>query len=139
MDDLIAFLRARLDEDETLAQAAISALGAADGNPGWPDYETFRTPALDTAEEYLERFQPARVLREVEAKRRLVELHLPEPLSETDRQLFGFTLKCAGESWVCYGDGEDIVPWPCDHLKLLALPYADHPEYRADWQPSTES
>jgi hypothetical protein len=25
--------------------------------------------------------------------------------------------------------------YPCDTLKLLALPYADHPDYRDEWRP----
>jgi hypothetical protein len=29
-----------------------------------------------------------------------------------------------------YGGGQD---WPCPTLRLLALPYADHPGYEPEW------
>ena len=51
----------------------------------------------------------SRVLRECEAKRAVVELH---PCDDC-------------------GMGDD----PCRTLKILALPYADHPDYREAWRP----
>lgn len=67
--------------------------------------------------------EPERWRAEVEAKRRLVELH---------RSYGGY-----GE--YCNECDKDDPPssdgWPCDTLKLLALPYADHPDYRQEWKP----
>jgi hypothetical protein len=54
--------------------------------------------------------QTARVLAECEAKRRIVEA-------------------CAD---VLAYDAEAL---PQDVLRLLALPYADHPDYRQEWKP----
>lgn len=54
--------------------------------------------------------QPDRVLAECEAKRRIVDRY-----SGCD--------DC--------GAGDD----PCDALRFLALPYADHPDYRKEWRP----
>jgi hypothetical protein len=76
MDDLIAFLRAQLDEDERVA-------AAADG-PGWgPD-----SPLIDGRElAHIARWDPARVLAEVEAKRRVIDvLRGYEPNDEWDTQ-----------------------------------------------------
>jgi hypothetical protein len=27
------------------------------------------------------------------------------------------------------------VPWPCDTVRLLAIVFADHPDYRNEWRP----
>ncbi len=58
------------------------------------------------------RWDPARVLAECDAKRRIVERW----------QL--------GE-----GDPEDHHPVPDEVLRLLALPYADHESYQPEWRP----
>jgi hypothetical protein len=123
LDDLIAFLRARLDEDE---QAAV----AAAGQPAYFDWEVHeagprKQPEIrvtgksnqvvggvdDIAAEHIARHDPARVLREVEAKRRLIQW-------------------C---EWI-RGDFSGSDVWK-DVLPLLALPYADHSDYRAEWRP----
>jgi hypothetical protein len=52
-----------------------------------------------------------RVLAECEAKRRIVAEHEGEPSCET-----------------CY-----LVDAPCPTLRLLALPYAGHEDYREGW------
>ena len=80
MDDLIAFIRARLDEDEAVARRNIGAepgkqngLGDTEGGgPVWPDYQTFDSDDLTAATEYIDRFRPLRALREVAAKRAIV-------------------------------------------------------------------
>lgn len=99
MDDLIAFIRARLDEDEAAAKSA---------RPGPWDYETevggfgpvgcvmmplgnhkgtrtgltaftpLGTQDAATAA-HIARHDPARVLREVAAKRAILALHTPLP------------------------------------------------------------
>jgi hypothetical protein len=50
---------------------------------------------------------------ECEAKRRIVELHRAKDN--------GFCTHC---NW----------KWPCVTLRLLALPYADHPDYQPEWR-----
>jgi hypothetical protein len=55
------------------------------------------------------------VLREVEAKRQIIDEHHPiDPCDAHDASLRSV---------------------PCDTLLLLALPYADHPDYRETWTP----
>ncbi|SDJ39880.1 DUF6221 family protein [Streptomyces indicus] len=68
---------------------------------------------------------PARVLREIEAKRRILARHVLSP-AEGD----------PGRPWDdaddCLYDGE---PWPCPDLRDLALSYADRPGCRDEWRP----
>jgi len=123
LDDLLAFLRARLDEDERSAVAAA-------GQPSYYDWEVHEADSHeqpevrvkgkthqvaggidDSTAEHVARHDPARVLREVEAKRRLIQW-------------------C---EWMV-GDFRGSDVWK-DVLPLLALPYADHSDYRDKWRP----
>ncbi|MEV0149084.1 MULTISPECIES: DUF6221 family protein [unclassified Nonomuraea] len=115
VDDLIAFLRARLDEDEQAAldwQQHKQVLTEQFMNdPHRKHVRLRREPVTDarlSEYAYHDRFEPARVLREVEAKRALVGLW--SRASSDDRR--------GGYS-----------------LRTLALPYADHPDYRHEWRP----
>src|SRR5689334_2114656 len=88
VDDLIAFLRARLDEDEAGARAAkqdLSGLWTFVQTPGGRSkvtddlgYSVSETDDVDSqpwfAQPHIARWDPARVLAEVEAKRRIVDL-----------------------------------------------------------------
>lgn len=97
--DLEAFLRARLDDDERKARAAKGR------------NLTVSLPAFMV--DHLTRWDPARVLREVRVKRRILEL--------------GICCACAVEKQ------------PCDHrdatLRLLAFSYSTHRDYRQEWRP----
>jgi hypothetical protein len=140
--DLAEFLRARLDEDERIAR------GVQDGSPPWdgqwiPDgphalrtrnghvlaCSTVTTDGRDLPidlkpglVEHWARHDPARVLAEVAAKRRL--------LDETYPELQWADSAAAGE-W--NADQEAAL----DFLKILALPYAGHPGYRPEWAPGS--
>ncbi|WP_328678224.1 DUF6221 family protein [Streptomyces sp. NBC_00322] len=68
---------------------------------------------------------PARVLRDVEAKRRVLARHtLGPPIGDPE-------LPWDNRS-DCHYDGED---WPCPDILDVALPYASHPDYREQWRP----
>lgn len=72
----------------------------------------------DTDAAHIARHDPARVLAECDAKRRIVADHAS-------------THECPKDGDSCgWWDGE-----PCDVIRLLALPYADHPDYRDEWRP----
>ncbi|MFI7644087.1 DUF6221 family protein [Nonomuraea sp. NPDC049400] len=120
--DLVDFIRARLDEDERIARDA-------DG--------ISRDTLLDLYEDLIQsrpldgqrrlfgifigRFTSGRMLADIQAKRRLVDWHTDQhDLLASARPTVG----CR-----CY-DG-----WPCTTLRLLALPYASHHEYRTEWRP----
>ena len=138
MTTLTEFLLARIAEDETVAQAAAAAgrprggWGSEDGVAGeqwvrrrsesgmvytpavenradaalWDDEGgcDYMAPAPEVGE-HIARHDPARVLAECEAKRRIVEMDFER----------------YGEQWAV--------------LAALALPYVDHPDYRAEWRP----
>lgn len=131
MDDLVAFLRARLAEDEAVARAVEDRSAPWDGQWVADGPDALRTrnghvlayghrttdgrdlpiPLKPKLAAHWARHDPARVLREVEAKRRIVERYAW--LRE-----HGDT---GGAAWV---------------LPLLAAAYADHPDYRPEWAPT---
>lgn len=131
-DELVQFLRNRLKDDEDYARNAF-----ADHNDAGPDWYEQWSGALNIGEaedlvltndsavsRFMARHDPARVLREVEAKRRTLDDVLPTMQADE--------LRIAGE----WGVGSDPVREASDDLlSLLALPYANHPEYRPEWAP----
>jgi hypothetical protein len=158
--DLVEFIRQRLDEDEAAARAA-SAGGrwryeGGESIGAWTLYDehwriasltTYRYDEYDYAErmpsarhpnyvdadangEHIARHDPARVLREVEAKRAMlgmcVVLLNPPPLlsgtSSTASRLEGIARDADRRQATLF-------------LHALALPYADHPDYREEWRP----
>jgi hypothetical protein len=131
MDDLVQFLRNRLSDDEQAAKAAASELGAdwyySDGSVlARREDDMVATGSQSFMErergEHIARHDPARVLREVDAKRRILNDVLPTMQADE--------LRIAGE----WGVGSDPVREASDDLlSLLAPPYADHPDYRSEW------
>ncbi|WP_338683897.1 DUF6221 family protein [Streptomyces acidiscabies] len=119
MDDLVAWLRVQLDEDERTALAASPGPWSVNAESdevlavdGVTVAEGFALSGgqLRATTEHIAEHDPARVLREVEALRRIVDRYAW--LRE-----HGDT---GGTAWV---------------LPLLALPYADRPGYREEWRP----
>lgn len=126
--DLAEFLLARIAEDEAVARAAITRtsdgeharwVATEDGDSVYLDIlgATVATGpyggGIGDEAHHIGRWDPARVLAECEARRRIV------------------LLTGAAE------DGSDAL---LDQvrvvtLKLLALPYADHDGYREEWRP----
>ncbi|MFJ4847564.1 DUF6221 family protein [Streptomyces sp. NPDC088733] len=122
MDDLVGFLRARLDEDAAVAHAAadgpwtpwrstlhglgdlLHPVSTAGQKPG-ARAGIATSSWLDA--EHIARWDPARVLAEVDSKRRAFEL--------------------------LHDEGGDLMF--ADVFKLMALPYADHPDYEDGWRP----
>lgn len=79
---------------------------------------------------HIVRWDPARVLAEVEAKRRILDLHAPSADGS----------ECEYCSNLCHsGSGlwcpDPHAPYPCETVRLLALPYADQPGYLEEWRP----
>ena len=143
--DLVQWLGAQLDEDERIARAAtpgpwrahdthlgqygyaatvlsgegndtdLRAWLPSMSNEPWDEARNVWADAAHVAE-----WDPARVLREIDAKRRLLALH--------DRPQH----QCVAEDGPTQWHAKD----PCATLRLLALPYADRPGYRQEWAPS---
>lgn len=164
-DELLAFLRSQIDQDELWALAA-SAPRHGDGptvtggvhwtwsvGPNWSAVEVDPTMSyvgegsdeegdltLRTVEEFplqwdprplagsvltadevrtgdgghIVRHDPARVLREVEAKRAILALHFARG---------GYCNCCGGAA-------------PCLTVRLLGEMFAEHPEFRDEWRPA---
>ncbi|MCT9092864.1 DUF6221 family protein [Streptomyces sp. ASQP_92] len=153
--DLVQFVRDRLDEQEE----DIRALPAGPwewktiGEPGDPEWDGLMgqddTPLLasgdaegwmsgisrhEAFDAYLQDIQPARALADIEAKRQLLEALLSE----------GHAVLRPGGSTQIYCDADYGADGCCDCgrderldrlIRLLALPYADHPDYRQEWRP----
>jgi len=137
-DPLVAFLKARLDEDEQAARAA--------GDLGWSyDRETFTVraeqwevasrrrstypddpagatePILDVHGAHIARHDPARVLAEVQAKRQMIrDIEVILSAAVMDLEI-----------------GGELAEAMREFLRLLALPYAGHESYQAEWVPDS--
>jgi hypothetical protein len=145
------FLRARLQDDEDYARNAYG--NHNDAGPHW--YEQW-SGALNIGEDedlvstndsaisrHMERHDPARVLAEVEAKRRLLD----DLLAEKHQVVEDCWYTCPAATEEHDGDetcNENVQMGRCNcgrddrigrRLRLLALPYAAHPDYRAEWRP----
>jgi hypothetical protein len=147
MGDLVVWLLGCLAEDE---QVALAAKGEGSGD--WIQVDPEREPGLIEADgdpvvyhegspteaeaAHIARHDPARVLAEIETKRRIIELHAIGPCADGPKGvLVCGTCGPHGDSTAAWHGG-DYAWYPCDTIKTLALPYADHPDYREEWRPS---
>jgi len=128
MDDLVQWLRDQLDADERIAREAGNRRWLVqdniielyperedDGFMSWPTRSDARHAA---------NWDPARVLREIDAKRQLLALHAPGEMEYVD-----------GDVCMACDVREPEPFYPCKTLRLLALPYADRPGYVEDLRP----
>jgi hypothetical protein len=116
--DLLAFLRARLDEDADRIARNSSNSGLSDTG-SYPDYQTHDNEDTAAADNYLAAFTPRRMLAEVDAKRRILTncgVLLLSPFAEETEYTRAI---------------EHGIP------RLLALPYTRHPDYRPEWAPES--
>jgi len=150
-DALVAFLRARLEDDERVARGTRTPPDWHQGpveDPEWESNEVVHmwppehhTPyeqdkhwrGLTTGAElaaHIARQDPARTLREVEAKRQLVGIFeiavrneaLPHP--QHVQGIYPPAVFISG-----YRAALEYT------LRCFAALYADHPDYQADWAP----
>jgi len=137
VNDLIAFLKARLDElaatasyagpariawltyrDDQGAMLYTTVAAGGDHAPWVADGHELPGPASARIV-----YDPARVLREVEAKRAIIERYKRapavsgSPVSFTRGQDEGYRQACM------------------DAIRDLATIYGDHPDYRQEWAP----
>lgn len=152
VNDFDAFLDARLNDDEAALRKAAELCGCHLPAPSWAfdDEETDGRilvsgephPELKRrlgrrwngsydglfAAQHIVRHDPARVLREVNAKRRLLDEHP----NVND----GSCGTCVTPQWgYPTRGGSSPQAYPCTTLRLLALSYADHPDYQECWRP----
>ncbi|TMU98079.1 DUF6221 family protein [Streptomyces sp. DASNCL29] len=126
MDELVRWLGVQLDEDERIARAV-----QWEGSGNRLSWELAASATVDVGEDefyagdrtianHIVTHDPARVLREIDAKRRIIAEVVPEA-RKAEAMIH--------EEW---GSGSDTAG---DLLRLLALPYADRPGYKESWRP----
>lgn len=145
---LADFILARIAEDEAMARDAVAerwravpSRKADEGDNDWfvrsehttgggPDPEFSMTAEYICSDSgwmdeghgslrHIARHDPARVLAECDAKRRIVAIHY----NGSDGY---WPNRCS----LCDTQGE-----PCTTLLALALPYTDHPDFCEEWKP----
>lgn len=144
-EDIVAFVQERLDEDAIVAQDAGArsmewelaeqrpvpygqeppALEILSGGRLYMTFEQDRGAPL--AVDHVLQHDPARVLRGVDAKRRIVGEH-------GELGIEGYCAKCGthdtnGEGDLLYEHDE----YPCRTLRLLASEWSTHEDFRPEW------
>jgi hypothetical protein len=148
-EDLTTWLRTQLDEDERIAIATAVAHHPAatwhlngagdieDHQGGYVACGPYGCGMDEDDSAHIIRWQPARVLAEIQAKRRILDLHphlpvvqpiwpgLPSHEDDGPHRIGCQTCKFS-----------DTTTWWCDTVRLLALPHAGRPGYRDEWRPA---
>lgn len=136
---MVAFIKARLEEDEAIAETA----GGREPQGEWEQVDPERRPGrvdcdsgyVVTYDEgspdegqapHIARHDPARVLREVEAKQRIVDDY--RITATACRNVTGPEVDSPGYAAMCAG--RDALK-SC--VTLLAAVWSDHPDYRQEW------
>jgi hypothetical protein len=140
VDDLAAWLTEILKEDEARVRAAIDDDCGQDG--GFEDSFDRLTggPERGGPTAVLPRFgeaaaalivwnTPRRALARIAADRQILALHAVV-VSDANHAPLGPTCSTCG-AWEEYPED-----WPCQTVKLLALPHADRPGYQEAWRPA---
>ena len=139
-NDIIDFLHACLDEDERIARAADGDEIEATPSLRGAKYLTLRgqhddrhTTELPAAlADHIAAHDPARVLREIDAKRQLIGRGGPFCTSDCDKP--GNEPMDPDTNWTTPLEHHfDCAAYKA--AKVLALPYADRPGYREEWKP----
>lgn len=115
IDELVTWLRAQIDEDERVAQFAMPRRGEE-----WNASYGHAFVILVDVDRHSKRHSPARVLREVQAKRRILEV--------ATSQIKVAEILPPEHAQQAAARAQGII-------QLLAVPYADRPGYRDEWRP----
>ena len=164
MDNLVAFLQARLDEDEDVASDATPGPWTSEWHgqhhtvsgpepageliAEWiyaiaslePEASVERAECDTRDAVHIARHDPARVLREVAAKRRIVDdygsaLDNRQSIRAEIRKILHSNPDAFGalsrQENALIDKAEGLLPI----VRLIATVYADHPDYREEWRP----
>jgi hypothetical protein len=124
--NLDQFLLARIAEDKRFATDAAGANGRED----WVPADVPGNCGLaGAAAELVARYDPARVLAECAAKRKLVMACRDV---RPDLAFLGARPSGMADFPLSPNGPHQLAAFT---LAVLAMPYADHPEYRAEWRP----
>jgi hypothetical protein len=131
MTELVEFLLARIADDEQDARGTQvdidrwrreNEINGVDGSQGSITVASLLGTAMD----------PARVLAECAAKRRIVELHGATMVKQWMNPFDGPAYQ--EEEWSCETCGWFETGSACDTLRALASIYVDHPDFRPEWR-----
>lgn len=141
LSDLIEFLRARLDEDEAMARAALGDDEAwrLDRSGGRVLSESMhgafgqwiaQPDGDEMIAEHIARWSPARVLAETAARRAVLNLYLETRDGDLDTWSVGrlYGLETAVEAIAQRLYGLEAA------VEAIAQPYADHPDFDPCWR-----
>src|SRR5258707_5475473 len=111
--DLAKFLEARIADDEALGRRDLDSTltlrySDADSNAQWLMLE----------------FDAERVLREVDAKRKIVAEHAMDP-----GMFPPSCVRCCDTNTAQYPQRWDALMWPCPTVRALAAVWSDHEDY----------
>jgi Family of unknown function (DUF6221) len=150
MTALSEFLLARIADDEAVALRLCP--GRSPDNGHWIANSFEFSGAHDRpTTNHIVRHDPARVLAECEAKRKIIAFHeswptlvqTPAKFERDDVDLDNYTYRMSQEiAWLTtreYVARFGIDPPTAPMLAALALPYADHPDYLPEWNQSVEN
>jgi hypothetical protein len=125
--DLIAFLNARLDEDEAAAKAWLP-LVRLDGSGSWYD-EVGESNLGPYSIEHARLHDPARVLREVAVRRVIIETWKDWPDYDLPPGVHEGRDDSERSRDEAVREALEAV------VRALATVYDNHPDYRQEWKP----
>lgn len=142
--NIVDFLLERITEDESVARAAASVtLWRDDAGRVWMeapdgrvDIDASRMGPYEIAfSRNIVRHLPNRVLAGCGARRRMIEIIVGDWPPATIERHFRERRRSQVLTDEDTGETEVIPEWaPARLLRLLALPYADHPDYESEWE-----
>lgn len=130
MDDLIAFLAARVGQRQAMIMQAVNKAKAGDNLNRGETKVAVEQRIRGLAD--LELDVVNQMINEIEATRRILLAHR----TTVAEKVPGFPLY-GSEYWceTCNVPADEAGANWCITLRLLALPYADHPDYSERWRP----
>lgn len=133
MSGLAEFLEARIAEDEEAARDAHYEgqhwLTEEEGVYRWPDDELVHMADRTRDARHIARWDPARVLAECEAKRRLIAFAY-----DADAIIDGERGCCHSGEAIQAGQCPYMRPDDNEGVRILAAVYASHPDYDPSWR-----
>ncbi|GAA1988180.1 DUF6221 family protein [Amycolatopsis minnesotensis] len=130
MDDLVAFLNTRITERQTLLMRAVTKRKS--GEAIVREEGSVLVEARIRSLNGVELDAVHRMVDELESARRICHEHR----TTVHERVPGFPVH-GGDYWcqTCHVPSDDPGANWCLTLRLLAAPYADHPQYVSSWRP----
>ncbi|GAB3142276.1 DUF6221 family protein [Amycolatopsis sp. NPDC004378] len=130
MDDLIAFLAARVGARQAMIMQAVNKSKAGDAMNRGETKVAVEQKIRGLTDLDLDAVN--QMINEIEATRRILLAHR----TTVSEKVPGFPLY-GSEYWceTCHVPADEAGSNWCLTLRLLALPYTDHPDYSERWRP----